>query len=110
MQHLCAMLFSTEVFLKGLPTRTQSTLLFVCVAYRGPRAEPQSQKIARVELWLPPPLTEIATTLQTGHWLQIWEVPFPRAPGDRRPGLRMGQPHYSCPPWHNLFIPGQLQS
>lgn len=35
--------------------------------------------VARAELWLHSTLTEIATTLQTGHWLQIWEVPFPRA-------------------------------
>ena len=97
-------------FRRGYLLVHRAQLLFVCVAYRGPRAELQSQRIARVELWLPPPLTEIATTLQTGHWLQSWEVLFSRAPGDSRPGLRMGQPHYSCPPWHNLFIPGQLQS
>lgn len=70
----------------------------------------RARQIARVELRLPPPLTEIATALQTGHWLQIWEVPFPRAPVDSRPGLRMGQLHCSHPPWHNLFIPGQLRS
>lgn len=51
----------------------------VGVATQPSSASSQARQIARAELWLPPSLTEIATTLQTGHWIQIWEVPFPRA-------------------------------